>query len=177
MNRHLIICFSLLGFLVSASAQQTSTPPNANQGAAGAEPITVENLAAFAPPDANIKKNNKWQPLATALATQAMRAKGIGQPIDFKIKVAVIEPHTANGHTMFIRSTPAPVRINGTAIPYVVWAYFDADGLAGLASVRAGQTITISGILEKSDIEISGDSASLVCNLLKARLKQPASKR
>ena len=161
--------------LVGASAQQTSTPPGAK--GADSEAMTVETLAAFAPPDAKLKKSGKWQPVGAALTTEAMKAKGIGQPIDFKIKVAVIEPHTLNGHTMLIRSILTPVKINGTTVPYVMWAYFDADGLAGLDKVRAGDSVTISGILQRSDIEISGDSATLVCNVLKARLKQPTSKR
>jgi hypothetical protein len=177
MNRHLIVCVSLLTLLHSTFAQKTPATPDPNPGTFGSPVLTVESLAAFAPPDARLKKGGKWQATGAALATETMKAKGLGQPIDFKIKVAVIEPHTLTGHVMLIRSILTPVKINGTTIPYVMWAYFDADGIAGLDKVRAGDSITISGVLQRSDIEISGDSATLVCNVVKARLKQPSSKR
>jgi hypothetical protein len=159
-------------FLVSIAGATEPVP--AATPAAG---LTVESLVALVPAEAKLKSGGKWQAVNTALATEAMRSKGIGQQIEFKIKVAVLEPHPYNGHAVCIHSKPTPVTINGTSIPYIVYVYVDADGLAGLGNVHIGETVTITGVLNKADIEVRGTTASLVCEQLRAQLKPPTAKQ
>jgi hypothetical protein len=144
---------------------------------ADAKKLSIESIVALVPADVALKKGGNWQPVPVSLATQAMRTNGMGKPAEFKLKVAVLEPHRFNGHAICIHSSPTPIKINGESVPYKIYAYFDPDTLAGLGSVRVGDTITISGVINKADIELKGKSATLICELLRARLVPPPPKK
>jgi hypothetical protein len=52
-----------------------------------------------------------------------------------------------------VHSKPATVTINGTSIPVVVYAYFDADSLTGLKELRGGDSTTVLGTLNAAELQ------------------------
>jgi hypothetical protein len=152
--------FAVAAVLVSASLAADSTEAS----------LRIQDLVALVPSDAKFKAGSRWQAIGTAAANEALKTS-LNKNAEFVLKVAVLEPHPYNGQSIVIHSKPAPVKINGTSIPSVVYAYFDASGLEGLGRVRVGDTITVSGILKRS--EIQADQSRVFFELVQARV-QPA---
>jgi hypothetical protein len=156
------------GLLFSTTASLLAASLAADSSATDA-PLTIKQLIAAVPADAKLKTGSRWQPIGIAVATAALK-KSLNKSVELTCKVEVIEPHPYNGHAIVIHSKPVPVTINGTSIPFVVYAYFDSDALEGLGKARVGDTITVSGLLNAAEIQPRGDSQRVFFELVRSRI-------
>jgi hypothetical protein len=137
--------------------------------------FTIDKLISLVPADAKLKYGSKWETVGVAIATQSLKKNALGKQAEFTVKIALQEPHPYNGHAICIHSKPASVKVNDVSLPSVVYAYFDADNLKGLGAVRAGDTVTISGILNQAEFQVGRDPR-LFLELIRARLNEPKAK-
>lgn len=136
--------------------------------------LTLSQLTGYIPADIRLKKAGKWESVGAQLATQAMRNKALGKPVELSFKVEAVEPHPFNGHAICIRSKPLSTKVGGLTMPLRIWTYFPKESVPELVDVSKGKTITVIGNLEKAEVELGGDDASLVCNLVGCHVKPVA---
>src|SRR5436190_14052199 len=140
----LVAAMTAVVALVSASF---AADPDSTEAA-----LKIDQLIALVPADAKLKTGTRWQAIGTAVANEALKTS-VTKKAELTFKVGDLKPHPYDGHAIVIHSRPAPVTINGTSIPSVVYAYFNASDLEGLGRTRVGDTITVSGVLKRAEIQ------------------------
>lgn len=137
-------------------------------------PMTMAQLLALIPADAKLRHFGKWEPVGLTMASEALKTNALKKPAEFTARVARVEAHPFNGHTVCVHTEPINVRVNGESLPSLIYAYFDADTMEGVGALRAGETVTISGVLNRAEIQMNNGAPRFFWELLRARLKPKA---
>lgn len=131
-------------------------------------------LVELIPDDVRLKQGSKWIVVAFPQATTAITSKALDHEATFKLKVDSLGLTTGRGSAFLVRCS-GRTSAKTSAIPFQVWAYFEADQAESLKGVRNGQTITITGNIVKASMEAVGNGPLFIVDLTKCKVARGAS--
>src|SRR5262249_48913218 len=139
-------------------------------GNAVADPFnSPESLLGVAPSSVRLKNAGKWNAVAFSEVNKVMAEKAVGQPAAFRVKVEAVEPHTGGGHAFCLRYNGRAL-VQGAAIAVKLFAYFDEDQGDALRPVRIGQTVTVTGTVNKAALDLANKDPRFFIDLVKCTI-------